>query len=117
MPRNVRNFWLEADIDGRRSRFEGGPRSKSGGFTVTVKQRDCGEVTTAGRLYGYAWADGTLTLAFVKADGTRLELTATTRDMPKAPRHDKRHPHPDGASLEAIDAAARSHAASLGVRA
>ena len=39
MPRTVRNFWIEVEIDGRRHSFEGGPRSKDGGYTVRVYQR------------------------------------------------------------------------------
>ena len=34
MPRAVRNFWLSAEVDGRRSLVTGGPRGKDGGITV-----------------------------------------------------------------------------------
>lgn len=44
MPRCVRNFWLDAQIDGRRSRFASGPRPKDGGFTLDIYMRDRGSV-------------------------------------------------------------------------
>ena len=44
MPRCVRNFWLDALIDGRRSRLASGPRSKDGGFILDIYMRDRGSV-------------------------------------------------------------------------
>ncbi len=44
MPRCVRNFWLDACIDGRRSRFASGPRSKDGGFRLDIYVRERGSV-------------------------------------------------------------------------
>lgn len=44
MPRCVRNFWLDARIDGRRSRFASGPRSRDGGFVLDIYMRDRGGV-------------------------------------------------------------------------
>lgn len=43
---NPRNFWIELDIDGH-SRVASGPQSKDGGFDLTIKMRDKGEVSTA----------------------------------------------------------------------
>lgn len=60
MPRNVRNFWIEIEIDGRKTRFGGGPSSPDGGFTLTVKQRNHGRVTDALHVVGTADDDGTL---------------------------------------------------------
>lgn len=62
MPRNVRNFWIEADIDGRRSPFAAGPVRKDGGFRLTVYQRQDGNIITAAHVRGYALADGTVRL-------------------------------------------------------
>lgn len=45
--RNVRNFWADADIDGKRSNAVGGPRNKDGGMKITLYQRDNGTITTA----------------------------------------------------------------------
>ena len=43
----VRNFYLDAKIDGRKSRLTGGPVRKDGGLRLTIKQRDKGGITTA----------------------------------------------------------------------
>ena len=40
MPRNVRNFWISADVDGRNGRVTFGPRSKKGGFSLNIKMRN-----------------------------------------------------------------------------
>jgi hypothetical protein len=45
MPRNVRNFWLEADIDGRKETLTGGPKNRDGGISITLKVREKGEVS------------------------------------------------------------------------
>ena len=45
--RTVRNFWLEATIDGRRTRLVGGPRAKDGGMSLTLYQRSGGSVACA----------------------------------------------------------------------
>lgn len=79
MPRNVRNFWIEADIDGRESRLSGGPVSKDGRIDVTFKQRDNGSVTHALRVQGYARADGSLTLRVFDADDVAIHDHDTRR--------------------------------------
>ena len=94
MPRNVRNFWLSGDVDGRRSRtrsghnFALGPQSRDGGFDLTVRMRDDGTVTEALNVTGRANEDGTLTLtvrprhgAVVTVNGAPFEgeLTLTTK--------------------------------------
>lgn len=43
----LRNFWIDASIDGRRSEISGGPRAKDGGLGVTIYQRDKGSKVTA----------------------------------------------------------------------
>lgn len=62
MPRNVRNFWIELNVDGKRTRIATGPRNKDGGFELTVYQRDKGDVRKALYLSGYAHSDGLLRL-------------------------------------------------------
>ena len=61
MPKNVRNFWLSARIDGRNSLLEGGPQSKDGGFSLAIFQRDGGDVREAAIIEGRE-IDGVLTL-------------------------------------------------------
>ncbi len=43
----VRNFYVKASIDGRKTKLEGGPRLKDGGMVIKVLMRDEGEVVTA----------------------------------------------------------------------
>ena len=45
--RNVRNFWIEIYVDGKKTKVACGPRNKDGGALITVKQRSGGTVTTA----------------------------------------------------------------------
>ena len=68
MPRNVR---IELDVDGKASRVETGPKSKTGGFSLIIRQRDGGSIATAARINGFAdESTGTL----------RLEITAGVGD-------------------------------------
>jgi len=46
-PANVRPFYMEAEIDGRKTTLSGGPRSKTGGMEVNIYQRNEGEIETA----------------------------------------------------------------------
>ena len=43
----VRNFWATVNVDGYKTEMAGGPRSKEGGLTVEVKQRDEGQKVNA----------------------------------------------------------------------
>jgi hypothetical protein len=38
----VRNFWLSAEIDGRKTSLDGGPRSKDGGMNLVIYQNHAG---------------------------------------------------------------------------
>lgn len=58
----VRNWWIDADIDGRQTRLEGGPRRKDGGFTLRIYQREDGSISKAGWIEGFVGADGALIL-------------------------------------------------------
>lgn len=42
----VRNFYVEADIDGRQTTLGGGPASKTGEMTVHIHQRDDGGIVS-----------------------------------------------------------------------
>ena len=44
MPRNRRNFQIEAEVDGRKTPIAFGPQGKDGGFYLTVYMRNKGEV-------------------------------------------------------------------------
>ena len=39
----VRNFRIECEIDGRKTKLSGGPQGKEGGFKLTVYIRDKGK--------------------------------------------------------------------------
>ena len=43
----VRNFYVEANIDGRATKLGGGPASKTGEMSVRLYQRDDGAITDA----------------------------------------------------------------------
>lgn len=45
MPRNVRNFWLNLCVSGRKSNVETGPRSASGGFDLEILMRENGSIS------------------------------------------------------------------------
>jgi hypothetical protein len=68
MPRNVRNFWVEVEIDGRKTKFAGGPRSKDGGLRVTIKQRHRGKVVKALEVEGEASGDDLLLSSCVNGE-------------------------------------------------
>lgn len=43
----VRNFYVEAHIDGKNTTLEGGPRSETGEMSVRIYQRDEGSISDA----------------------------------------------------------------------
>lgn len=52
MPKNVRNWWIECNIDGRKSQFSGGPRNGKDGFDMIIHQREDGEVVIGANITG-----------------------------------------------------------------
>ena len=73
----VRNFWIEADIDGYKTDLKGGPRSKKDGLTATLYQRDDGEIKTAVKIY--CCADGEKLKTEVEVDGKTVAVYETRR--------------------------------------
>jgi len=53
----VRNWWIEADIDGRQTTLEGGPRNKSGGFEMAIYQRHQGEILRVGTIVAKVYGE------------------------------------------------------------
>lgn len=43
----TRNFWVCADIEGRQTLLEGGPKRRDGGLSLKLYQRDEGAIETA----------------------------------------------------------------------
>ena len=62
MPRNVRNFWIELQVDGKKVPIATGPRGKDGGFVCTIRMRDNGQVTKPLTVVGRVMENGTLVL-------------------------------------------------------
>lgn len=46
----MRNFYIEADIEGRKTMLTGGPAAKDGGMTVDIRQREEGNSVLAFRI-------------------------------------------------------------------
>lgn len=69
MPRNVRNFWIEARADGAASPSSCRPRNADGGIDATIYQRCDGAVTAALRINGWHDNDDTLVLDVGPAAG------------------------------------------------
>ena len=59
--RHVCNFWIEAKIDGRTTKFAAGPRRADGGFTLRIHQRSKGRGFKVLDVWGIA-ETGRLTL-------------------------------------------------------
>ena len=60
--RNVRNFWIEIEVDGHTSKVAVGPAAADGGFNMTIRQRSNNMVTTTAMLHGRAMQNGQLIL-------------------------------------------------------
>jgi hypothetical protein len=75
MPRNVRNFWLELTVDGKKTRVATGPVRKDGGFDLVIKQRHKGQVMEVGEIYGRAEANKLRLCAILKGEQECLVIT------------------------------------------
>ena len=78
MPRNVRNFWLVAGIDGRESTLEGGPIGKDGGMRVEILMREEGHVSPGVTVRCMSY-EGKNTLVVEDANGVEVYRTAYAR--------------------------------------
>lgn len=65
MPRNVRNFWIDANIDGRASTLSGGPKSSGGGMRLSILQRERGSISERGITVGCQVHDDGILRTFV----------------------------------------------------
>ena len=74
MPRNVRNFWIEAEVDGRKTPIAFGPQGKDGGFELTVYIRNKGEVEVVLGITGWVLEDGKLCLSAVDKGNGHLNM-------------------------------------------
>ena len=58
MPKNVRNFWLDAQIDGRKSILTGGPSAENGGMSVEIFFRENGQISNRNIVLDCVCGDG-----------------------------------------------------------
>ena len=75
----MRNFWLEADVDGRQTTLEGGPRAGNGGMDVTIRQRDKGKSVVAMRISCRRRDDGLLVTCVRDKDNNPITEFVTER--------------------------------------
>ncbi len=82
MPRCVRNFWVELEVDGRAEKIATGPRNGGGGFSLTVMMRENGSISERRlRVKGRVRGDGTLTLdTFLEKEGKVLDSLQMTSE-------------------------------------
>jgi hypothetical protein len=70
-PRNVRNFWVSVEVDGRTTNVQTGPSAKDGGFNITIHMRDKGNIIHPVSIKG-------------RSDGETLTLEVESR-LPNCP--------------------------------
>lgn len=87
MPRNVRNFWIEASVDGRKSDISTGPRSSGGGFSCTIYVREEGSISDKKLRIGGQYVNGKniLSVELVEGGGVTKELRLEV-DRDEAPK-------------------------------
>ena len=56
----MRNFWIEVEIDGRKTMLKGGPRNKDGGFDLKLYQRQDGHSVCVLELRGVSYDEDKL---------------------------------------------------------
>lgn len=74
MAQVIRNFWIEASIDGRETKVTGGPRGKRDGFDLRIFMRNEGQVEQAVYISGWANSEGQLILEVDPVDHDRVEI-------------------------------------------
>lgn len=74
----VRNFWLAAHIDDRKTTLQGGPARKDGGLHAKVLQRSNGLIVVAAQI-GCAEVDGELVTTLYDDGGKELYKYTTKR--------------------------------------
>ncbi len=64
----IRNFYINCEIDGWKSKLADGPKAKDGGFNLIIYQRSKGKKIIALEVVGVVRADGKLRLEILKND-------------------------------------------------
>lgn len=74
----LRNFWLEAEIDGRKTQLAGGPKNRTGGMTTKVYVRDQGTSVLACKIVCRE-CKGDLIIRIYDKDGHLINSNTTKR--------------------------------------
>lgn len=77
----VRNFYLQFDIGGRRTKLKGGPQGSNGEFSGTILMRHEGTPLPVVYLWGRVMPDGTLVLRIDPAADVQVEMGESTPGM------------------------------------
>lgn len=114
--RNVRNFWVDVNIDGYKTDLSGGPQGKDGGIGGSIMIRDRGQAKKAVSISGGVW-DGKISLRIAVGDGIDFRRCAdgsivieTLRDEPAVPKVKKVKavaPDPVAVSLKQVSETAK----------
>lgn len=75
----VRNFWIDADVDGRKTELCGGPRAKDGGMAGVVKIRNRGGIDVAFRFDCSVGHDGRLYATVYDRSGMEVHRVEVER--------------------------------------
>ena len=71
----VRNFWIDADIDGRQTELSGGPRGRVDGMSIEIYQRDNGSIANCLKIVCREFAgELTTTVYRYDSDGNTHEI-------------------------------------------
>ena len=65
----IRNFYIDCEIDGWKSKLAGGPAAKDGGFNLIIYQRSGGKKIKALEVTGIARDNGILALDILTCSG------------------------------------------------
>ena len=77
MPQHTRNFWIDLDVDGRKNSIGTGPRSKDGGFEMTILMREDGDISDKRvRIVGTSSMDGENNILVEVIDSTGINVVS-----------------------------------------
>lgn len=74
----LRNFWVETQIDGRKTKLTGGPKNKTGGLRTKVYVRDRGQSVLACKIV-CTECEGDLLVMLYNKDGQLIHSNTTKR--------------------------------------
>lgn len=75
----MRNFYLDAQVDGRKNHLHGGPAAKSGGMSIDVYQNHDAESELAVKVLCQATESGTLLVQVYDPHGNLLFARTSQR--------------------------------------